>query len=312
MNQLNELKKLINKEYTVRNMCIELKIDPAELYFLVDQLKKEGLYYYPKTDLDAETKLTLKKENSDADLSFRVSDGEFSFLVISDPHIGSIYDAPHRFKLVNDFLNEHEINMLVNTGDLIDGPVHEDQSLPRRIERLDDQVYEFADLYPYMVGTNVVVLGDHDLKYKNKEGISANKLLRGVRPDLRVFSSGSGIININNNKILVAHNTKDPRVIQRITNDMIVISGHSHAYYNNTLYSPNKPIIRIVSPSMSDLPTYNNKVPGFLKFNLSFDANILYTVVIENYVFYNNDTYLNGTTTYNMPTTNRQRSRKNR
>ena len=310
MNMINEVRKLINKEYLTKDICEELRITPEELYSVVEVLKKDGLYYYTKTTLNADTYFSLTKENSDNDLNFRVDNGVFSFVVISDPHVGSIYDNVNRFEMIKEFLETYKINMLVNNGDLVDGPIHEDQSLPRRLQLLEQQVDEFASLYPYMTGTNIVVLGDHDLKYKSKKGVTANKMIRDKRPDLRVYSSGSGIVKINNNKFLFAHDANDSRVKGRITDDLIVVSGHSHAYYNNTLYEPNRPLIRIVSPSMSDLPTYNYKVPGFLKFSLNFDSNILYTVVVENYIFMDNDVYYNGSVTYNMPTTKRQRQRK--
>lgn len=310
MNKIIEVRRLIDKEYTAHAICDELHISPESLYSAINVLKKDGLFYYPKTILNAEVVFTLKKENSDNDLNFRVSDGDFSFVTISDSHVGSIYDFTPRFESITNFLDENEINMLVNTGDLIDGPDHEDQSLPRRIHTVEGQVDEFAYHYPYICGTNVVILGDHDLKYKTYNNISANKLIREERPDLRVYSSGSGIIQINNNKFLFAHDANDSRVKNRITDDLVVVSGHSHAYYNNTLYEPNRPVIRIVCPSISELPTYNNKATGFLRFILTFDSNYLRKIVIENYVFNVNDIYYNGSVTYNMPTTKRQRTRK--
>lgn len=310
MNKIIEVRNLIGKEYTARNICNELNISPEELYNVLFALRKDGLYYYPRPDLNAETLFTLKKVNSDDDLKFRVSNGIFSFIVTSDSHVGSIYDLISRFPALKEFINEYEINMLVNNGDLVDGPDHEDQSLPRRLHTIDEQVKEFSRVYPFICGTNIAVLGDHDLKYKNSKGVSANKLIREQRPDLKVFSSGSGIVDINNNKFLFAHDASDPRVKGRITDDMIVFSGHSHAYYNNSSYEGNRPIIRIVCPSISDLPTYNYKTPGFLKVNLKFYNNYLETVVIENYVFMINDIYYNGSVTYNMPTTKKQRKRE--
>lgn len=317
MDKKIEVRRLINKEYSSQAICNELEISPYELIEIIKILRKDGYYYFPKTIDNAFVEFSLKKENSDNDLNFRVPNGVFSFVYVADSHVGSIYDMPQRFDTLGEYIECEEINMLVNGGDLIDGPDHKDQSMPRRLHTIEDQVEEFAELYPYICGTNVVVLGDHDLKYKTEQidetgrtkPVSANKLIRESRPDLKVFSSGSGIIQINNNKFLIAHQANDPRVRDRMTDDMIAITAHSHAYYNNSLYDGNRPIIRIVAPSMSDLPTYNNKMPGFLRFNLTFDDNFLRTIVIENYCFVVTDIIFNGSVTYNMPTT-KQRQRK--
>ena len=308
----DEVLNRLKRESTASKICHDLKLDRFTLFNIIKELHDNNIYYYPKVCSNGDISFSLKKPNADENINLRVNDGEFSFVSISDTHVGSVYDRVDRFDSVGEFIDKNNIKLLVNTGDLIDGPVHFNQSMEKRTPDLESQIEEFISTYPYIDGTNVVVLGDHDLKYKTHDGYSINKALKNERLDLKVYSSGAGIVKINNKEILLCHDANDPRIKSRIMDDQILISGHSHMYMNNTRYTSYGASIKVVNPALCNLPMYNHNMPGFLKFNLTYESGILIKVVIENYAFIQNEIYLVGTTNYIVSENKNSYSRKKR
>lgn len=298
----NDVLKLIRKNCKAEDICKKLHIDLRTLSLVVDLLKADGIDLYPKFNAVGELFFGLKKINQDSDVMFTTDENEYSFLVISDIHIGSMFDAPERLKVIRDFANYCDINLILNCGDLVDGPFHEDQSLPRRINNLEDQLVELLEVYPQENGLNTVcVLGDHDLKYKTEYGDCVNKTLKKYRPDIKVYSSGSGNIKINGKDILICHDSSDNRIKQRLLDDMFMFAGHSHMYINKAYFNGIDYSLRITAPSVSDLPKYNKVMPGLLKVTMFFQDYDLSKVNIENYNFDSDDKLLfNGVTTYNF------------
>lgn len=304
------VQKMIEKGYTVYQMCSELNVYPEDIYNVINRLHIQGLYYVTKPTYNANAIFSLKSDNGDKDTNIDIEDGRFSFVAMSDVHDGSLYDDVERLDLLNDYIEENDINMLVCMGDIVDGPEHKNQSLPRRLNRLEDQINEIVQYYPYTGGTNVVALGDHDLDYKCEDGSTVNKQLRERRTDLKIYSSGSGIIKLNYQPILICHDANDSRVKQRITDDMIVLSGHSHLFYNNSYYTPQGPVLKFVTPSISNLPRYNNNAPGFLQLDFDFQQNYLNNVKVHHYIFMEDNSMLKASeTNYNLNVGN-SRSRK--
>ena len=296
----DEVLNRLRKDNTVSKICHDLRLDRETLFNIIKGFKENNLYFYPKICSNGDIVFSQKKQNSDDSINLRVDDGSFSFVSISDTHIGSIYDAPDRLDVIKEYIDQNEIRLLVNTGDLIDGPIHENQSMEKRMNSLDDQIKEFINRYPYIDGTNVVVLGDHDLKYKTDDGYNINKALKNERIDLKVYSSGAGVVKINSKEILLCHDASDTRIKSRITDDQILISGHSHMYMNNSRFTSYGSTIKVVCPSLSNLPMYNHNMPGFLKFSLLYRSGELIKVIIDNYVFVDNKMYYVGPTTYFM------------
>ena len=302
------------KDNDAAKVCSILNISLYELFTIVDKLKTKQVYLYPKINSQGNLFFNEKKLIGDEDTKLTVKDDKYVFLVISDIHIGSKYDDVNRLEIIKNFALNNEINLILNCGDLIDGPVHEDQSMPKRIESLDDQINEFMEKYPLEHGLNTIcVLGDHDLKYKTENNDSINKSIKKYRPDIRVYSSGCGIININGKEILICHNSSDNRIKQRLLDDMYMFAGHSHMYLNKTYYNGIDYSLRIVAPSISNLPLYNHVMPGFLKVSMYFNDYDLTKINIDNYNFsINNEILFNGSINYNLNVNNNMSRKRNK
>ena len=303
----DEIEKRIKKEYTVEALINELNISVEELYLNILELRKSNKYYYPNIQQNCEIILSKKKEQLDSDICLSIPDGDFAVLFISDPHVGSIYDAVDRFRAIEDFANtdKYNIKMIVNTGDLIDGPDDGTHSVARRLPELEDQLQEFIMQYIYFKGPNVCVLGSpkHDTSGVTVDGYNLYRSIKEFRPDLKVYGSATGAIKFRHQNIILCHDVSDKNVQSRITDDSFVFSGHSHIYYNHTFYGEHGPVIRIVNPSMSNLPLHNNTTPGFLKVIFRFNNYQMTNVLIDNYTFEGATSHIlhNGQISYDIP-----------
>lgn len=309
-----DVERLINDGCTVNEMCLNLGLRLQSFYDIVKDLRNDNKYYYPKVLENGETILTSVKENDDKPINLKFKDGFFSFIVISDVHDGNKYDNINRLQSIKDYMKVNYINLLINLGDLIDGPSHINQSMDRRVDTLKEQIDEIIKVYPYVNGLNICVLGDHDLKYKDKDGTNLNKSLKKERPDIRVFSSGSTTLKINDKEFILCHNVEDKWCRIDPKDNQMLISSHSHIYKNYTIYGSFGPALRIVCPALCDLPMLNGNMPGFLKFDLDISNGYITNIDASNYAFIEDRIYLVGTTSYKLNSNKEEyvRARKNK
>lgn len=282
----DEIITRIKRNYTAENICFELNLTLEELYNHIYELRNErNIYYYANICSDANIMFSKKTDPLESDSVFTIPNGEFKMTFISDPHVGNIFDNISRFAAIEDFNDSNDIKVLVCTGDLVDGPKHENQSVDKRLNDLDSQLDELASFYPYMPRANIVIVGDHDTDYRTIDGYNTYKVLKECRPDIKLYGSASGLIKVNNKEIVICHNVKDRNAQSMIIDDRMVVSGHSHIYYNHTSYVNNNPVIRLVCPSMSNLPLHNSTTPGFLTFTFTCSSNQVVGLLIDNYTF---------------------------
>lgn len=297
MQDEKKIISLIDNNYSAREICEELSSSSYEslfsyddLFNFVNNLKSNGIYYYPIYGNNGEIFYTKKKINSDDPIKFRATNGLFTFVVLSDIHVGSAYDDLKRLDIISDFILQKDIHFIFNAGDNIDGPAHTNQSMPRRIFNLEKQIEEFLRVYPQAFDlVTICALGDHDLGIKSYDNSSFNKILREKRHDIKVYSSGYGIIKVNDREILLCHDSNDSRIKQRLTDDMILIGGHSHIYRNNSYFNGKDMSLRFICPSSSKLPEYNGVASGFLKFDIVVENNIATSLYVDHFIFDSNN-----------------------
>lgn len=303
------IEKRIKKGYTAEAICYELNITVEELYLNILELRKSGSFYFQNIEENCDITFSKKKETLDSDVVLFIPDGDFSFITLSDPHVGSMYDCIDRFRSIEEFANDdaNNIKMIVNNGDNIDGPDHENQSVGRRLPDIASQLNEFVMEYIYFKGPNICILGgpEHDTgnDARTEDGYNLYRTIKEFRPDIKVFGSATGTIRINNQKIVLCHNINDKNVKAILTDDQWALSGHSHAYYNHSFYTANGPVIRMVAPSVSNLPLHNNKTPGFLKATLKISNYQITQLLVDNYTFEGAGAHIlyNGQVDYKIP-----------
>lgn len=281
---------LLDQNYSVDKICLELNCFYQDVFDAVNLLKEKGIYYYQYFDNKGEIYYTRKKINGDDPIKLKAINGQFSTLSLSDIHVGSMYDDEKRLDIVSNFILRKDIHYIFNTGDNIDGLPRNRNSFPRRIPTVDKQIEEFLRVYPQSGGlVTICSEGDHDLRARTFDGKTFNEILKKERHDIKAYSSGYGIVKLNNTEIMLCHDSSDPRIIQALTDEMIMIAGHSHFYDKNIYFNGKNLSVRIINPSLSRLPEQNGKSSGFLKIDFDVYGNDVACMHVNSYIFDNNN-----------------------
>ena len=284
------LLRLINSNFSASQICDELSMNYKDLFCKINELKTKGIFYYPYYDSKGEIFYTTEKINADDPITINPDHGRISFVSLSDIHIGSVYDDEKRLYEIQNYVLFKDLHFILNSGDNIDGFPKSKDSFPRRISSIDKQAEEFIRVYPQASElVTICALGDHDLRSRLSGGMSFNEYLRKNRHDIKVYSSGYGIIKIANKEIMLCHNANDPRIKEKLTDNMILIGGHSH-YFDKNIYSYGKGLaVRIINPSVSRLPEINGFTSGFLRWDFDISGNIVTCIHVQEYVFDENN-----------------------
>lgn len=299
---IKRLVTLIDQGCSVDQISLELNCFYQDIFDAANLLKEKGIYFYSYYDNKGEIYYTRNKINSDDPIKLKAINGQFSVVSLSDIHIGSMYDDEKRLDIVNNFVLKKDVHYIFNTGDNIDGLPRSDVSFPRRIPSIDKQVEEFLRVYPQSGGlVTVCSQGDHDLRSRTSDGTSFNEILKRERHDIKVYSSGYGIVKLNNTEIMLCHDSSDPRIKERLTDDMIMIAGHKHYFDKNIYFNGKKLSVRIINPSISKLPEQNGNSSGFLKIDFDVYGNDVACVHVNSYIFDNNNNLIdNGCEHYSL------------
>ena len=85
-------------------------------------------------------------------------------LIISDLHLGSKYENLEYIKEIERILEQENIRIVLNGGDLGDGMICPDSDY----KSLMKQINHILDVYPEKIGvTHYLTLGNHDKKYQS-------------------------------------------------------------------------------------------------------------------------------------------------
>jgi len=316
----NTFKELVNNGYSATDICKQLNIcSLQELFDYVNSLKEDGLYYYPSYNNSGEIFYTKNKVNYDDPVKFEPivtpKCSKFSFIALGDEHIGSIYSDVRRYRFLEDKIIYDDIHFIFNTGDGVDGPARDARDSSKRLYNGEDQIKEYMVYYPLIPGVITInSSGNHDLETDNYEGIPFIKLLREKRHDIKVYSSGCGVIRINDFNILLCHDVNDTRIKERIRNDedMMVISSHTHESKTKTYFNGMSMCIRHQLPAFSKIAEKDGYSSGFNKYDIYFEGRKAIAIHWINYIFDSNNRLIIGTENHENLTIGSDFSRKRR
>ena len=138
--------------------------------------------------------------------------------------------------------------------------------------------------------------GNHCLETSKYDGASFVKVLREERHDIKVYSSGCGVIKINDFNILLCHDACDHRIKERIKNDedMMVLSSHSHESKTKTYFNGSSICIRHQLPAFSKIGEKNGYASGFNKYDIYFEGKKATAIYWVNYIFDSNNRLMVG------------------
>lgn len=169
---------------------------------------------------------------------------EGKVLIISDTHIGSIYENRSFIDSVYNYAISSGIKTIIHTGDLIEG---QSRVWDRSKNELESEIGYAISIIPKEVKTKLL-FGNHDFSVFSAWGYVSLLDLFFKESNLDILGLGRVILNWNNIPILINHYISDKMIHfdNAITNEVVMLEGHSHLYFAN-------PLNRVIKvPSLSD------------------------------------------------------------
>ena len=267
-------------------ICQKLNISGLDLQNILLNLKNKGLEYNKRYLLNGGVLYTPNKDLYGKNISERVTlltknKDELNALLISDLHLGTKEERLDLLNLAYDYAIKNGIHIIINGGDLINGLTSERKNICKT--HLSQCEY-FIENHPFVEGIlNICVLGNHDIKSINKEGINFARILENYRPDFAIAGIENGHILVKNDLINMYH----PLSCDCNNTPMkkVVLVGHSHQY-KVKIVNDN---ILIYIPALSNyVPATKGVIPSFLNMKMGFDEGHISYIDLENLTFIDN------------------------
>ena len=279
----------LNEKMSAGEIARLCSMSLQDVFNIINSMADKGIIYYPTYNSDGEIRYTLKKPERNDYIKLTAKNGMISFLGISDLHVGNVYDDLKRIDIVFNYLNKNGIHLILNGGDNIDGPQHENSHIPRRILTSEEQTEEFLSVYPLEDGVvTFTVPGDHETKYVPIDNKSFVKTVSKKRHDIKFFNSGSGVIKVNNKEILLCHKASDTTIKNDLSDEQFLVAGHSHEARTGAFYNGSDLSLRIILTSLSKLSDFNNVASGFQRIDFEVEKGTVKRVYTTFYMFKDN------------------------
>lgn len=288
----DKLIELINAGYSLNEIVEYMNLSRNKIYEVFRKLNSYGIdferKYYSSGDLiyvPTKEVETLGRKNCVNIITDAGSDS-FRALVISDLHIGSIYERQDAWNIMMNYCINNGIHNVIVAGNFLDG-INRGRAECKIHNNFFEQMMYAVDKYP--MDKNIihfVTFGNHDVDSLVSEGINFSTYLRNYRHDIIPVGYGYGRINIKNDKILITHplclginNNLD------LTSNYLLIKGHHHA--NKSIIGTNGNCSLSV-PSLSNIfLTENEFLPGAIDLSIKF-KNGYFDMVYYEHLLINN------------------------
>lgn len=291
MSDLNiKILDLIDKKYSINEILNELNLSKEQLYKCFRKLKQIGINFNKNYYDCGEMVYTLKKELyipskvESVNIITEPGTETIRMLMISDLHLGSDLENLDAINRAYEYCVLNNIHIIVIAGDFLDGINIGRQNSKLHSSPLEQM--EYADKnYPYDPNIiNFLTLGNHDIDSLISYGIDFMENLRSFRHDIVPVGYGRGIINIKNDRLIVAHplclgisNEHD------LSSNYLLVKGHSHTM-KSIIGSNGNCSLNI--PSLSNVFLSDNEfLPGALDLTIKFKNGYFDTVYYEHLLF---------------------------
>ena len=278
---LKKLIQLVKENKTVNEISLEMGIPLKTLYQYFTFLKNEGMefkrFYYSNGDVSYRLKKCLglkEKLPREQVIITRPDEFELKFLLLSDLHIGSVFERLDLIEKAFEYARMEDIHAIIVAGDLVDGI---NIGHPKKHETHKEQIDYFLDNFP--LDKNIltyVLLGDHDFDSLKNAGLDIEKIIESYRHDIVSLGYRQGILRIKNDEIFVSHRLEEnvgfePINLNKIKKECLVLEGHNHFMS----LQEGAGFKRVCLPSLSNLYTsFNPSVqPSMVKLTLRFTKN---------------------------------------
>lgn len=289
MTEINKMiVDMIEKGLSANEIADAAGLSNKQLFYRLNSLKAKGFTfnkkYYENGDIVYNLVKSINSINSKgATILTDKNSRSFKTMFISDIHLGSLYDCVKYLDMIYDYCIKNDIHIIINAGDFIDGTI----GLKKRHNDIDKQINYAIKNYPFDKSIiNFLCLGNHDYNALEEYGQDLGQVLNARRHDIVPIGYGTGIINIMNDHIIIRH----PATVSSVNVDMsehFIFYGHSHKMkiVTSGLYNA------IHIPSLSNLPTSKQSIPGVLLAELKITNGDITNGIFNHLVIMNNEFY---------------------
>lgn len=178
-----------------------LKISKYEVLGLIKEVNDEGLYQI----IDVANGYQISKNVAQPKRVYQHSFGDVvkkKIMVISDSHMGSIYQMIDYLNFLYDYAQKEGITDVYHIGDIVDGHYI---NRPEQLYALssigfDAQLKNVIDNYPYRPGiTTYFILGNHDETHIRNGGANIGTAIGRIRQDMKYLGIGTARIMLTKN-----------------------------------------------------------------------------------------------------------------
>jgi predicted phosphodiesterase len=210
--------------------------------------KKDALRLLSEHGLDEKTlrKILSGRHPRPRIITRHITDREFQFAIVSDTHMGSVYEKLNELKTFYEICRKMGIKDVLHAGDLIQGQrMYPGWEMETNVFGANPQVEYVVKNYPKVAGiTTYFILGSHDTCFWKASGIEVGDLISEKRKDLIYLGQYQGDVVLNEIKIRLIHPTggvpyslsyRGQKIAEQIPSGQkphILVLGHLHvAYY---------------------------------------------------------------------------------
>lgn len=282
MTEINQkILDMILKNATVNEISSETGLSNKQLFYRLNLLKAKGFNFSKKYYSDGEITYKLQKgfpTEKEISLITSPKEQQIKLVFISDLHLASIKDRVDLLNQVYDFCSKKGIHIIINGGDMLDGFLG---YATKKYTSFEQQIEYMLKVYPYDKNIlNFTCLGNHEADALERTGQNLETILEIKRHDIIPLGYGIGKLKIKNDEIIIKHPKTNLSKNVDISNNNLVIYGHSHRAKNEVHQNR----VNLYVPTLSDLQRYQGIFPGFIKATIDFHNGILINGNFEQYI----------------------------
>lgn len=215
---------------------------------------------------------------------------KFTFLVISDTHLGNIYEDLSLINSVYRYAVDNNIRYVVHLGDMIEGTRLEGKD-DFRVKRpgIHEQINFVTKNYPKCDKVDTLyILGNHDYRAV-REGVDISKIIANRRIDMHFLGYKNSKLKIGN-RVFLLHHPFTIEKSQKYDDEIkdlyfrsdfdVVLRGHTH---HNGIYVNDMGSIVVNVPACYSSP--NNPYIGAYEVTIKDDKLLLQSLILKEEVY---------------------------